>query len=183
LLLGGLSKCRDDIDRGWVMKRLLVSVVLATAATAAAAQTPQRTTATYEDWTVRCEVNDNLKSCEMAQAMQIKGQAQPVTQIAIGRPAKSDPLKIVFQVPINVWLPGGLKLTADEKDPGIVGIYRRCLPGACIADADLKEDVVKKLRALTENGKLQFKDGGQQDIAIPVSFKGFGQAFDAMLKP
>lgn len=167
------------------MRRILVlaAVAMAGAATGAAAQTPQRTTATYDDWTVRCEVNDTVKSCEMAQAMQIKGQAQPVTQIAIGRPAKNDPLKIVFQVPINVWLPSGLKLTADEKDSGIVGVYRRCLPGACIADAEIKEEVVRKLRALTENGKLQFKDGGQQEIAIPVSFKGFGQAFDAMLKP
>jgi invasion protein IalB len=162
---------------------MLASVALLAAGTGAFAQTPQRTTATYDDWTVRCEVNDAVKSCEMAQAMQIKGQAQPVTQIAIGRPAKNEPLKIVFQVPINVWLPGGLKLTADEKDSGIAGVYRRCLPGACIADAELKEDSVKKLRALIENGKLQFKDGGQQEIAIPVSFKGFGQAFDAMLKP
>ena len=167
------------------MRRILVlaAVLMAGGATGAVAQSPQRTTATYDDWTVRCEVNDTVKSCEMAQAMQIKGQAQPVTQIAIGRPAKNDPLKIVFQVPINVWLPSGLKLTSDEKDSGIVGVYRRCLPSACIADAELKEEVVKKLRALTENGKLQFKDGGQQEIAIPVSFKGFGQAFDAMLKP
>lgn len=165
------------------MKRMLASIAMAAVATGAFAQSPQRTTATYDDWTVRCEVNDTVKTCEMAQAMQIKGQAQPVTQIAIGRQAKNDPMKIVFQVPINVWLPTGVKLVADDKDPGIVGTYRRCLPGACIADSELKDDVVKKLRGLTENGKLQFKDGGLQDVAIPISFKGFGQAYDAMLKP
>lgn len=162
---------------------LVVLALLLAPATGALAQTPQRTTATYDDWTVRCEVVETVKTCEMAQAMQIKGQAQPVTQIAIGRPSKSEPMKVVFQVPINVWLPTGVKMVADDKDPGVVGIYRRCLPGACIADSDLKDDVVKKLRNLTENGKLQFKDGAQQDVAIPVSFKGFGQAYDAMLKP
>ncbi len=165
------------------MKRMLASIAMAAVANSAFAQTPQRTTATYDDWTVRCEVNDAVRTCEMAQAMQIKGQAQPVTQIAIGRQAKNDPMKIVFQVPINVWLPTGVKLVADDKDPGIVGTYRRCLPGACIADSELKDDVVKKLRGLTENGKLQFRDGGLQDVAIPISFKGFGQAYDAMLKP
>lgn len=165
------------------MKRMLASIAMAAVATSAFAQTPQRTTASYDDWTVRCEINDTVKSCEMTQAMQIKGQAQPVTQIAIGRQAKNDPMKIVFQVPINVWLPTGVKLVADDKDPGIVGTYRRCLPGACIADSELKDDVVKKLRSLTENGKLQFKDGVLQDVAIPISFKGFGQAYDAMLKP
>lgn len=165
------------------MKRMLASIAMAAVANSAFAQTPQRTTATYDDWTVRCEVNDAVRTCEMAQAMQIKGQAQPVTQIAIGRQAKNEPMKIVFQVPINVWLPTGVKLVADDKDPGIVGTYRRCLPGACIADSELKDDVVKKLRGLTENGKLQFRDGGLQDVAIPISFKGFGQAYDAMLKP
>ena len=52
-----------------------------------------------------------------------------------------------------------------------------------LADTDLKDDLVKKFRGLDESGKLQFKDGAQQDIAIPVSFKGFGQAYDAMQKP
>lgn len=150
---------------------------------AQAAQSPQRTTATYDDWTVRCAVVEGTKSCEMAQAMQIKGQAQPVTQIAIGRVAKTDPIKMVFQVPIDVWLPSGVKLVADDKDPGVAAGYRRCLPAACLAEAEIKDDVIRKLRVLSDNGKLQFKDAAQQDIAIPVSFKGFGQAWDAMTKP
>jgi hypothetical protein len=48
-------------------------------------QTPQRTTATYDDWVVRCEIHGAAKACEMAQAMQIQGQSQPVTPIAIGQ--------------------------------------------------------------------------------------------------
>lgn len=157
----------------------------ASAAPAAPSQAspPQRTTATYEDWTVRCEIKANDKVCEMVQTMQIKGQAQPISQIAIGRVAKDKPLMIVFQVPINVWLPADVRLKADEKDSGIVGTFRRCLPAACFADTELKPEMVKKLRGLTENGKLQFKDAGQQDIAIPVSFKGFAQAYDTLQKP
>ncbi|MDC7788864.1 invasion associated locus B family protein [Rhodoplanes sp. TEM] len=161
----------------------VLPVSAAQAQAAQPAQSPQRTTATYDDWTVRCAVVDGAKSCEMAQAMQIKGQAQPVTQIAIGRLTKTDPIRIVFQVPINVWLPSGVKLAADDKDPGIVAGYRRCLPAACLAEAEIRDDVIRKLRALADNGKLQFKDGAQQDVAIPVSFKGFGQAYDAMLRP
>jgi invasion protein IalB len=155
----------------------------ASVAAHAQTQTPQRTTATYHDWTVRCEVGPTGKICEMAQAMQIQGQAQPVTQIAIGQQSKNAPMKIVLQVPINVWLPAGAKLIINEKDPGIAAIYGRCLPAACLADADLKDDQIKKLRGLSENGKLQFKDAAQQDVAIPVSFKGFDQAFDALQKP
>lgn len=163
------------------MTRSIVALALVLFMGASAlAQAPQRTTATFEDWTVRCEGSDAAKTCEMAQAMQIKGQAQPVTQIAIGRVSKTEPMKLVFLVPINVWIPAGVKLVADDKDAGITAGFRRCLPAACFAEVDLKDDMIKKLRALSESGKLQFKDAGQQDVAIPVSFKGFGQAYDAM---
>jgi invasion protein IalB len=144
---------------------------------------PQRTTATYEDWTVRCETHPGKpKTCEMVQAVHIKGQANPISQIAIGRTNKADPLKAVFQVPINVWLPTGVKLVYDDKEPGIAATYKRCLSAACFADLEIKDDIVKKLRGRTEQGHLQFKDAAQRDIAIPVSFKGFGQAFDMLAK-
>jgi invasion protein IalB len=42
--------------------------------------------------------------------------------------------------------------------------------------------MVKKLRTRSANGKLLFKDAAQRDVTIPVSFKGFGSAFDAMSK-
>lgn len=149
------------------------------------AQSPQRTTASYDDWTLRCETREGTpaqKSCEIVQIVQMQGQAVPLAQIAIGRAAMGDPLKIVFQVPISVWLPDGVRLVYDSKEPPLAGIFKRCVPAACFSDIDLKDDIVKKLRSRTEQGRLEFKDGAQRDVAIPVSFKGFGQAFDAMSK-
>jgi invasion protein IalB len=29
---------------------------------------------------------------------------------------------------------------------------------------------------------MHLKDGGEHDVAIPLSFKGFAQAYDALLK-
>ncbi len=109
-------------------------------------------------------------------------RGNPITQIAVGRAAKGDPLKAVFQVPINVWLPSGVKLVYDEKEPGIAAAFKRCVPAACLSDIDLKDDMIKKLRARSENGRIEFKDSAQPDVAIPVSFKGFGAALDAMPK-
>src|SRR5581483_6086403 len=144
-------------------------------------QMPQRTTATYDDWTLRCENQEHGKTCEIVQTTQVQGN--PVSQIAIGRPNKSEPVKIVFQVPTNVWLPTGVRLTVDDKDPGIAAAFKRCIGNACFADIDLKDDALKKLRAQQENGKLLFKDANQKDAALPVSFKGFVAAYDAMMKP
>jgi invasion protein IalB len=147
---------------------------------------PQQTTATYEDWIVRCETHPGpppQKFCEMVQFTQVKGgQGGIVSQVAIGRAAKGQPVKLVIQLPIGVWLPTGIKLTAGAKDPGLLTTFKRCLPQACFTDAEINADMIKKFRTATEAGQIQFKDGNQKDASLPVSFKGFGTAYDALQK-
>lgn len=157
------------------MRRPLVlaaAMLIGAAAGSAFAQTPQRTTATYEDWTMRCALHGAAKVCEM----------QPVTQIAIGRQGKSGPLKIAFQVPVNVWLPAGVRLTSDDGHAEVAAGFSRCVPAGCIAETAIKEGVIATLRTKKKNGSLRFKQANKQDVAVPVSFKGFGDAYDAMLK-
>ena len=89
---------------------------------------------------------------------------------------------MVFQLPINVWIPVGVKLVYDAKAAHLVAAFRWCAPAGCFADLDLKDDMVKKLRSVTVQGRFEFKDASQRDVAIPVSFKGFGQALDALAK-
>src|SRR5690349_410203 len=75
-------------------------------------QQPQQTTATYEDWIVRCETAQGppvRKSCEMVQYTQAKGGQGVISQVAIGRASKTDPFKLVVQLPIGIWLPSGVK--------------------------------------------------------------------------
>ena len=42
--------------------------------------------------------------------------------------------------------------------------------------------VFDKIRVAAEAGKITFKDAAEHDVVIPLSFKGFGQAFDALSK-
>jgi invasion protein IalB len=166
------------------MKHLAAIAVLLTLSAAAAAQTPpQRTTATYEDWTVQCEQQAGpppQKLCEMVQTVQSQGQT--VSRVALGHATKAEPFKIVVQLPVNLFLPAGVRIQADDKDPGLTLAFKRCVPAGCFADIDIKDDVVKRLRAATANWKITFKNSGQQDAAVPLSFKGFNQAFDVLLK-
>jgi len=158
---------------------IVVGLSLASAV-AAWAQAPQHTTATYDDWTIRCDKTSTLKKCDLVQTTQAQGQA--VSLIAVGRPNKTEPLRIVFQVPINVWLPPGVRLATDKGSDLVSATFKRCMDGGCLADAELKDDVVKKMRGETENGKLLYVDAAQKEVALPVSFKGFAVAFDAMIK-
>ena len=164
---------------------LVGALLIGLIATAAAQEVPQQTTATYGDWTLRCNLRPGpppQKICQIVQSVRAQNQPNPVTQIAIGRPVKDGGLKAIIQVPINVWLPAGVKATFDEKEPPFVLEFKRCAPTGCLADLDISDETMTKLRALTANGKLQFKDGTQKDITVPISFKGFGQAFDALSK-
>jgi len=86
------------------------------------------------------------------------------------------------QLPIGIWLPSGVKLVADAKDPGLVATFKRCLPQACFADVDLSNETLRRYRAGAEPGQIVFKDGNQKDATLPVSFKGFGAAFEALAK-
>jgi invasion protein IalB len=149
-------------------------------------QTPQRTTASYGDWVVRCETQTGpppQKACDMEQLAQVQGQTSPISRVAIPLPAKGEPLKLFVQLPVNASLVAPIRITTDAKDAGISTPFRRCVPAGCFGELELKDDVQKKFRAATEAaGKIQFKDAGERDVAIPLSFKGFAQAFDALLK-
>jgi invasion protein IalB len=147
--------------------------------------TPQQTSATYDDWIVRCESRPGppaQKACEMVQFTQLKGQPGVLTQIGIAKPVKGQPIRVAIQVPTSVWLPTGVRLQTSDKDEGILATFKYCVATACFGLIDVKDDVIRKWRAASEPGKLVFKDANQRDIALPVSFKGFVTAYDALLK-
>ena len=148
-------------------------------------QNPQRTTASYGDWVVRCETTAGpppQKNCDMEQLAQVQGQANPISRVAVPLPQKGEPPKMFIQLPINVSFSAPLKITVDAKDAGITTPFRRCVPAGCFGEVELKDDLQKKFRASAEAGKITFKDAADRDVAIPLSFKGFGQAFEALLK-
>lgn len=147
--------------------------------------TPQRTTATYEDWIVQCELRPGPpaeKLCDMAQVTQVQGRNVPFSRIAIARPVRGQPVKLVVQVPVNASFATNVRIQAAENDAGLAVPFARCLPAGCFADFDLKEEVMKKFRTASSVGKLTFADAGGHDVTVPLSFKGFAQAYDALAK-
>jgi invasion protein IalB len=154
------------------------------AAPTAPAEGPQRTSASYGDWVVRCEITTAQppqKNCDMEQLAQMQGQTNPISRVAIPLPAKGQPARLIIQVPVNVSLAAPVRISADNKDHLTVA-FHRCIPAGCFADTELKEDEIKRFRVETAAGKLLYKDSADRDVTIPLSFKGFGQAFDALIK-
>ena len=146
---------------------------------------PQRTTATYDDWVMQCETqlgSPPQKACQIIQTTLVQGKNLPFSLVIIPHPVKGQPVKLVVQVPVNVSFATNVRIRTDNSDSGITAPFARCLPAGCFAEFDLKDDLLKKFRAASGNGKLSFADAGGHDVAIPLSFKGFVQAYDALLK-
>ena len=162
---------------------LLATVIFAGATVRASAQ--QSTTATFEDWVVRCVNRPGppaKKTCDMEQLTQVKGKNTPLSRVAVTRPAKSAPAKMAIQVPVNIWIPTGIKVQTGSKDAGFAANLMQCIPAGCFADLAITEDMLRQFRTVTTRGRIVFKNAAQRDIDIPLSFKGFGQAFDALPK-
>ena len=164
------------------------------AAPAPAEGSPDRTMAVFTDWVVRCEARaangatPMARLCEMAQTTQDQRQ-QPVAVLAIGRTAKGEPLRLVAQVPVNLQVGPPAKLVLDipnrPTEAPLTVAFRNCTPRGCFAELELRDDaVLRRLRARPAEaaGRLEWKDAGGGDASIPVSFRGFTAALDALGK-
>jgi invasion protein IalB len=152
---------------------------------AAQSDLPQSTTATYVNWVVQCQTRAGQtpeRVCDMAQITQMQNNNAPFSRVAVARPVKGQPVRLEVQVPVNASFAANVKIQTGDSDPGIAAPFARCVPGGCFAEFDLKDDVLKKLRASSGTGKLTFADAGGHDVSVPVSFSGFAQAFDALTK-
>ena len=142
-----------------------------------------RTTATYDDWTLQCEVKSGppaRRSCGIWQIAQMQGR--PFSRVEIESPAQNQPMRLVTQVPVNVSLPAGVRLQTGDADPGQVVAFNRCVTAGCFAEFALSQDSLKKFRRPSGSAKLTFTDAAGQKVDVPVSFKGFSPAFDALVK-
>lgn len=151
----------------------------------ASAETPQSTSATYQDWLLQCEIKDGTpaqKVCVISQTTQMQNKAQPFSRVVVEKPVKGHPVRLGVQLPVNVSIAGEVRVQSSATDAGIVAPFDLCVPAGCIARFDIKEDILQKFRAAEGMGKITFKDAGAHDINVPLSFKGFRQALDALTK-
>jgi invasion protein IalB len=88
---------------------------------------------------------------------------------------------MVFQVPTGVWLPAGVQFNANDKAEPSKAAYKRCLPSACFADTEA-DAIVKAIRdGQATQGNLVFQVQEGQAVTVPIAYKGFAAAFDALV--
>ena len=147
---------------------------------------PAMTTATYADWTLRCqrvgEGDAAQKVCEVAQTIQIQGQQAPIAQFAIGRlPSKA--LHATIVLPTNISLPSLVHIGGDDpKEKTLDLAWTRCLPNGCYADAVLSDEVLASWRSAAKPRSVKFGAANGQNVEFALSLRGLPKALDALAK-
>lgn len=154
-------------------------------ATSATASGPDATTATYGDWTLQCRRGPEdapARGCELLQTLLADGQ-RPLVRLAIGRLSSREPLKLAAMLPAHLSFAEPPRVSIGETPAGALTLaWRRCLPAGCFADADLPDKLIKQWRTTEQSGRLAFQDGAGRPVSLPVSFRGVGEALDALTR-
>lgn len=163
-----------------LLKSLALIVGLVEYTRAGYAQTPQRTLATYGDWTVSCSIaSAGNKSCGL---VQIARKDAATATLGIGNTANNRSLTFTVLICENVWLPTGLQLILNANGPTLSAPFKWCTARRCFANRDLSDADIKNLRIQKTQAKLVYKTASQTDVSIPISFSGFSDALDALQK-
>ncbi|MDT7950932.1 MAG: invasion associated locus B family protein [Acetobacteraceae bacterium] len=143
---------------------------------------PQQTTATFGNWVLRCvHPASGPQLCEVVQLVQQEGRA--IAQMAIGSLGKDKPLRMTVVVQPNVSFAKKPVLAGPGKEREDVSFtWERCLPELCLADADVSEATLQRIRSWSQPARLSYSDAGGRDVELPLSPTGLPQALDALAK-
>jgi invasion protein IalB len=147
---------------------------------------PTSIVSSFGDWILRCQrLGTGAESqhlCEVAQQIRSQDKQTPLAELAIGRLKKTDPLRLTIVLPVNITISAAPSFTIDDKVQTSLDLgWRKCLPGGCIADALVKDDVMRRWN-IQNSGRIKWTDAAGHDLAIGLSFRGLAQALDALTK-
>jgi invasion protein IalB len=148
---------------------------------------PSVTSTSYGDWALRCRQGSAGEAathfCEISETIEAQDQSGPIAKISVGRPNADATLHAVIILPNNVSFPSSVHIRTDANDKwGLELNWLRCIPGGCFAEAELSDAAVVHWHGLDTIGSIIFRDAAGDEISLPITFHGFGQALDALNK-
>ncbi len=169
---------------------LALALALPPLATVAQDATPERIVEGFGAWEMRCQRIDpadtaSALACEVTQETLLQGATQPVTRLAIGRPAPDSPLTAVVQMPLGLWLPAGAELDLGPAGGSHALDILRCLPQGCIAEIPLTDAMRAALSdetgsAADPTSAIVFEMQPGTPARVPLVHTGFASALAAL---
>lgn len=140
---------------------------------------PDRTTASYGDWVLRCELsNGGERRCEVAQTIQ-DGRGQVLALLTAQRGTPEGQMAFTAQVGMNTTVGEPMRLLIEDQAV-LTLAFRRCMPRGCFAEARLPEGEARALARRNDAAKLDYRDADGAPVSIPVSLRGLAPSLEAL---
>lgn len=157
---------------------------------------PSRTVATYENWSIACNMvqitpaggeSRTEELCELVSQVNFRGEdgaIRPLLQAVVGRGPGEEALRLLIQLPGNAYLREPVSVILDPEegiDPATVpdtalrATYIRCDSGRCIADTTLSGEDEARMTA-AQSAIVSFVNVTGNRVGVPLSMKGYAAA-------
>jgi invasion protein IalB len=151
-------------------------------ASSAALAGPDSTTETFGDWSLVCSASAGGagdRACEVNTSIVLRGQSAPFARIAFTR-AADKPARVIALVPANISTQSVVRIANDTGKSEISLPFKSCVPGGCLAEADLAKEQLLALRASAKAAaQLTLVDASGKSSSLPLSLRGLDQALNA----
>jgi invasion protein IalB len=130
----------------------------------------------YQDWRVACPpASAKDQKCVLQE--DVMDSRSGSTVVRVGITAEKGKPELGLTLPLGVALPPGVGLTLGTDKP-VIFTYRTCNTVGCIAVLPLDGKLMDRLKA-AKDGKVLVAGLDSKVVAIPISFKGYGDALNA----
>lgn len=129
-------------------------------------------------WTSRCS-SDGRKAallCEIEQSLFITKTGQLVASVNVKLPSETRQPVLMIQLPVGLFLPGGVSLQIDESKPQALVIQTCDLKGCYAATT-----VAPELLAAMKSGKrlsVIFQNLNKENVNLAFVLSGFAEGYD-----
>ncbi len=135
----------------------------------------------YQDWTLTCFTTETGENCNLNQAFVEKDSGRAILRAIVRKFPNTENAIMILAVPLGVDLRKGasLKVTDDKFLNNLE--YTMCLPDGCRLQFPLTQEAVDLMRTATQGQLIFGRPNQEQNIGVPISFNGFGEAYAAFL--
>lgn len=160
---------------------LSLAVAMSAAAQPAGAPAqPTAATKAFDDWIVRCPTAPQPLPCDAVQLLLEPKSKRRVLSLSVAYDAAKGQDVVRIILPLGIWLPNGVTITAGATKLEKV-VVRRCEAFGCVVEGLLDAKLKDAMRKGGE-AKITVFDQAGKPLDLKFSLKGFGLAQDHMVE-
>jgi invasion protein IalB len=129
-------------------------------------------------WTSRCS-SDGRKTallCEVEQSLFITKTGQLVASVNVKLPPETRQPVMMIQLPVGLFLPGGVNLQIDESKPQALVIQTCDLKG-CYAATTISAELLSAMKA-GKRLSVIFQNLNKENVNLAFVLSGFAESYD-----